>query len=158
MIQPVRSISGFMILSFWWHEYHWRLFPWVLISGFHRHQYIFLKCFCYHRYVFTRLKATSQASHLYWGFPPIIPMNVLGCWLPLAGCTSAFIVLSFFYSCTTAFMTKMSLWFPWWLVSVGGLGVTWTPYDIKNSLILGLKFLKKVALMSNGNTTSWEGA
>ena len=43
------------------------------------------------------------------GFPAIIPMNVLGWRLPIAGCTAAFIVMIFFSTSTAAFLTKKSL-------------------------------------------------
>ena len=71
-------------------------------------------------------------------------------------CRSYFFI--FFSASTSVFMTKRSLQFPWWLVSVGSLGLTCTPYGINNSLTLGLKFLKKVEIISNGNTMSCGGA
>ena len=40
------------------------------------------------------------------------------------------------------------------IFSVGGLGVTFTPSDIKNSLMSVLILLKEVAAMSNGKSTS----
>ena len=88
------------------------------------------------------------------GVPTSNTTNVLGWRLALTVCTAAFIVLIFFSASTAAFLTKRSLWFHWWLVSVGRLGGTWTPSDINNYLTLVMKLLKKVAAMSNVNTTS----
>ena len=76
-------------------------------------------------------------------------MNVLGCWLPLDGCTANFIVIIFFCASTAEFMTKRSLCYPWRLVLIDSLGGNWTPYDIKNSIISGLKLLKKVVEKTN---------
>ena len=59
-----------------------------------------------------------------------------------------------FYASNAAFMNRRSIWFPWWLVYVVSLWVTCTPSDINNYLTSGLKLLKNVAAMPNGNTIS----
>ena len=95
------------------------------------------------------------------GFLPIIIMDVLGWRLSPDGCTSNFTVLVLFYAYTAAFLTKISLWFPWWLVSVSSFGVTCTPSDIKNPLTSGIKLLKSlwwfptVILCPMGVTQFW---
>ena len=81
-------------------------------------------------------------------------MNVLGWRIPIPGCNAAFIVLIFFSDSTDAFMTKISLWFPWRFFPDGGLGESWTPSFINNYLPSGLMLLNNVAEMSNGNMTS----
>ena len=60
-------------------------------------------------------------------------MNVLVWRLPLAGRTATYIALIFFSPSKAPFMTKKSLYFPWWLVSVGGLEGICTPSNINNS-------------------------
>ena len=99
-------------------------------------------------------KLTSNIAIFVEGSPPIVPINVLGWCTLISGCVATFVVLVFFSGTTTIFLTKKSLWFPRWFFSVGCLWVTWTSYDINNSLTSGLKLLSKVADMSNGNTTS----
>ena len=158
LIQPVIIISRFIKFSSWLHESHCHLFPWFLIRRFFRCQYISLQCFHNHRVLFLRLKSTSQAYHFYWGLPPNMAMNFLGYWLSLDGCIATFIVLVLFSNSTAAFLTKRSLWFTWWLFSVGGLGGTWNPSDIKNYLTSEIKLLKKVEAMPNGKTTSYGSA
>ena len=101
-----------------------------------------------------QLETCWSNIHLYWGLSPSIPMNILGWRIPLDGCTDNFIALILFSDSTDIFMTKSSLWFPWWLVSVGGIEKKWTPSGIKNSLMAGLVLLKNFAEMYNGNTTS----
>ena len=81
-------------------------------------------------------------------------MNVLWCRSQPAFCTANFIVLILFYYSTAAFMTRISLWFPWWLVSFGSLWWTCNPYDIKNYLTSGLNLLKNAVAVSNRNPTS----
>ena len=63
-----------------------------------------------------------------------------------------------FYFSTAAFLASRSLLFPWWLVSVGGLGGICITSDIKNYLTLGLKLLNNVAEISNSNPTSCRSA
>ena len=84
-------------------------------------------------------------------------MNVLVWQLPPAGFTADFIVIVFLYASMSAFLTKRSIWFPWRLVLVGGIWGNWTLSDIKNYLTLGLKLLKRVAYIYNGNTVSCGG-
>ena len=86
--------------------------------------------------------------------PPGILMNVLWWRLPPAGYTDSLIVMILFSASNSAFLTRRSLWFPWWLVSVGSLWVTCTPSYIKNSLTSGVNLLKNVSAMSNRNPTS----
>ena len=81
-------------------------------------------------------------------------INVLLWRLTPAGCTADFIFMILFSDSNAAFMTRISLWFPWWLVYVGSLWGIFTPYDINNYLTSGLKLLKNVAEMSNGNPNS----
>ena len=73
-----------------------------------------------------------------------IPMNFLVCRLPLAGCTADFIFLILFSAPIAAFLTKRSLLFTWWLVSIGDLGGTFIYYDINNYLTQGLKLFKRL--------------
>ena len=106
--------------------------------------------------------ATVQFFSSYWklllksavvieGLPPDMLINVL-CWrLSTAGCNDAFVVMILFSASTAAFLTRISLWFPWWLVSFGSISGTYTPSDINNSLLSGLKLLKNVATISNRN-------
>ena len=67
LIQPVRSISGFIIFSSWRDEPQWSLFPLFLISRFCRRQWILIKCSHNHIVVILYLKYMAQACHLYWG-------------------------------------------------------------------------------------------
>ena len=62
--------------------------------------------------------------------------------------------LILFDASTAAFLTKKNLCFTWRLVSVDNLVGTCTNSDITNSLMSGLKFLKKFTAMSNNNTES----
>ena len=122
LIQLVRIISGFMLFSSWGHASHWRLLPSVLISFSCRRQCILLECFYNRLVLFLGLKATDQACHLYWGFPPIMPTNFLGWQLPLDGCTINLIVLIIFSASTATFMNMQSLWLPCGWFQLAALG------------------------------------
>ena len=143
-----------MKFTSWGHESHWRLFSWVFISCLRRCQFISFQFFCCRSIVLLILKSTAKYIHLYWGMSP---KRVHECpsMIDSSRCLCrSFIFLVLFSYSTTAFMTKGSLWVTCWLVSIGDLGGTWTPSDIKNCLTSGLNSLKNVSAISDRNTTS----
>ena len=133
LIQPLRIIPRFMKLSSWRHESHWHMLPWIFIICLFVILLIFLRWLCHDRVVVPSLKATSQYSHECPG------ITSSACWFHWC-----FIVLDLFSAYTAAFLTKGSLWIPWWLVFVGGLGRSCTHSYIINSLTSGLKLLKRL--------------
>ena len=157
MIHKVRCISGLIHFSDWVHEPYWRLLSWVSIIHLISCHHIFLQFFCYHGFLFW-LETSGKNSHYIEGFPLSIPINVLVWILPRSDFTSNIIVIIFFSDSAAVSMTKISLRFPCQLVFVGRLGVNCNPYDINNSLKLGLKLLKKVASISSGDTKSYGNA
>ena len=100
------------------------------------------------------LKLPANPEICIEGISPRMPMNILEWRLPPAGCNADFIVMVLFYAPAAELPINRSLWFTWWLVSIGITGGNCTPYYIKNYLTLGLKFPKKVTAMSNRNDTS----
>ena len=111
--------------------------------------------FRWHRVAFLRLKDTAQNRHFCQVVSPKqtherprIATSV--CWLHC--CFYCFDLLFWFH---WQFLTRRSLWFPLWLLSVGGLGEKCKPSDIKNSITSELKLLKKIAEMSNGYAIYW---
>ena len=139
--------------SSWGYETHLCLFLWVFINGCRRYHHTFLQFFCYHG-VFLLIKICCPSQPFFYWFPQSMTMNLIWWRLPSSVCTATFIVLVLFYAYTDALLRKISLWFPWWLMYIGSLGVICTPYGIKNSIMSGLELNKKIAVISNRNTTS----
>ena len=142
-----------MKISYWYHKYHRSLFPQLFISCLCRRQCILLEFFYYRGFPPLVSKVTVQYNHFYWGVPPnntnkCPRKTASGRWLHCH-----FFVQVFFYAPTAAFLTKISLQFLLCQVLDDSLGGTWTPYDIKNSLTPGIKFLNKVPKMPIGNMT-----